>query len=151
MWTQIELMYSALSHAHSGLRWVALGLLLYAIILAFSNKNSYEKKNKMVNLFAMVFLHIQLLIGIGLIFLSQKVSFASGWMKNEIFRFYGMEHLLGMLIAIVLVTLGRRKAENASEPKMKNKIIRVWYTIALLIVLASIPWPFRAALGGQWF
>jgi hypothetical protein len=144
-------MLSALSHAHSGLRWVALGLLLYAIILAFSNRESYEKKNKMVNLFAMVFLHIQLLIGAGLLFLSGKVSFASGFMKSEMYRFYGMEHLLGMLIAIVLVTLGRKKAEKASDARLKNKIIRVWYTVALLIILVSIPWPSRTALGGAWF
>ena len=62
-------MYNALVHAHSGLRWVALGLLLFAIFNSIKNQTSgrYEKKDKMINLFAMVFLHIQLLIGLGLL------------------------------------------------------------------------------------
>lgn len=105
----------------------------------------------MIYLFSMVFLHIQLLIGLVLYFISDKVSFASGWMKEPLYRFYGMEHFLGMVIAIVLVTIGRKKAEKASEPVKKHKIIRVYYVIGLIIVLASIPWPFREALVGKWF
>ncbi|MEJ6799527.1 MAG: hypothetical protein QNK75_10950 [Crocinitomicaceae bacterium] len=144
-------MYSALSHAHSGLRWVVLFLLVFAIFNAFTRKTVYEKKDKMIYLFSMVFLHIQLLIGLALYFISDKVSFASGWMKEPLYRFYGMEHFLGMVIAIVLVTIGRKKAEKASEPVKKHKIIRVYYVIGLIIVLASIPWPFREALVGKWF
>jgi len=144
-------MYSALSHAHSGLRWVVLFLLVFAIFNAFTRKTVYEKKDKMIYLFSMVFLHIQLLIGLALYFISDKVSFASGWMKEPLYRFYGMEHFLGMVIAIVLVTIGRKKAEKASEPVKKHKIIRAYYVIGLIIVLASIPWPFREALVGKWF
>lgn len=144
-------MYSALLHAHSGLRWVVLILLVFAIFNASTRKTVYEKKDKMIYLLSMVFLHIQLLIGLILYFMSDKVSFASGWMKEPLYRFYGMEHFLGMLIAIILVTIGRKKAEKATVPAKKNKIIRVYYVIGLLIVLVSIPWPFREALLGKWF
>lgn len=144
-------MLSALQHTHSGLRWIALLLLIMAIIGTLSNKNVYAKKDKMLNLFAMVVLHVQLLLGIALLFLSDKVSYASGFMKNASLRFYGMEHFLGMVVAIALVTIGRRKAENAVEPERKKKLIRFWYTIALLIILAMIPWPFRQNLGAGWF
>ncbi|MDG1346502.1 MAG: hypothetical protein P8M61_10530 [Crocinitomicaceae bacterium] len=144
-------MYSALSHSHSGLRWVVLILLVFAIFNASTRKTVYEKKDKMIYLFSMVFLHIQLLIGLILYFMSDKVSFASGWMKEPLYRFYGMEHFLGMLIAIILVTIGRKKAEKATVPAKKHKIIRVYYVIGLLIVLVSIPWPFREALLGKWF
>jgi len=114
--------------SHSGLRWVVLALLIGAIINSITGKSrTYEKKDKMLNLFAMVFLHIQLLIGLVLYFTSDNVVFKAGWMKVDKFRFYGMEHILMMVIAIVLVT------------------------IALLIIIAAIPWPFREALGGKWF
>lgn len=144
---------NALIHAHSGLRWIALALLIFAIINAFLGRKNevYEKKDKMINLFAMVLLHIQLLIGLILYFPSTKTSFEAGWMKIELFRFYGMEHFLGMLIAIILVTLGRKKAENATIVSEKHKKIVVWYTIALILIIASIPWPFREALNGQWY
>jgi hypothetical protein len=143
----------ALTHTHSGLRYVVLGLLLAAIFNAMTGgkRNTYEKKDKMLNLFAMISLHIQLLLGLVLYFTSGKVNFSDGWMKADLFRFYGLEHILGMLIAITLVTIGRRKAENAADTAGKHKKIVVWYSIGLLIIIASIPWPFREALGGQWF
>ena len=140
-----------LVHAHSGLRWLVLGLLLYAIFNAIGkNKSSYEKRDKMVNLFAMISLHIQLLLGLILYFISPKVSFASGWMKDVAWRFYGMEHLIGMLAAIVVVTVGRKLAEKQESAILKNKKIALWYVIGLVLIIASIPWPFRG-LGGQWF
>ncbi len=140
-----------LVHSHSGLRWLVLGLLIYAIYNAAVNKTSYEKRDKMINLFAMISLHIQLLLGIILYYTSGNVSFDSGWMKNAVTRFYGMEHLLGMLLAIIVVTVGRKMAEKQEEPEQKNKKILVWYTIGLFLILASIPWPFREALNGSWF
>ena len=138
--------------SHSGLRWVVLALLIGAIINAFTGKSrTYEKKDKMLNLFAMVFLHIQLLLGLVLYFTSPRVKFSGGWMKDDSFRFYGMEHILMMVIAIVLVTIGHSKAKKQSESAKKFKTISLWYTIALIIIIAAIPWPFREALGGKWF
>lgn len=140
--------------SHSGLRWVVLILLVAAIFNAVGamNKGKYEKKDKMLNLFTMVSLHTQLLLGLILYFVNHnhKINFTAGWMKDAVNRFYGMEHILMMLIAIVLVTIGRKKAEKAEDSKAKHKKIVVFYTIALLLILAAIPWPFRN-LGGSWF
>lgn len=151
---KLNTMYNALVHAHSGLRWVALGLLLFAIYNAAKKQTSgrYEKKDKMINLFAMVFLHIQLLIGLGLFFMNDvsKVSFSEGWMKVPMFRFFGLEHILGMLLAIIIVTIGRKKAEKLTSSRDKHRKIMIFYTIGLILILASIPWPFREALGGKW-
>jgi hypothetical protein len=146
-------MYNALLHLHSGFRWVILILLIAAIFNAITSKSKgvYVKKDKMLNLFAMIFLHTQLLGGLIMYFQSPKVQFSEGWMKDGMLRFFGMEHLLMMIIAVVLVTIGRKKAEKADAPIVKHQKIVVWYTIALIVILAAIPWPFRAALGGQWF
>ena len=135
---------------HSGLRWIALILLLLAIYNAFTAKN-YEKKHRLVNMFAMISLHTQLLIGLALYFTSAKVQFTEGWMKVAMYRFYGMEHLTGMLIAIVLVTIGHSKSKKATESAAKFKAIKLWYVLALILILAFIPWPFRTALGAGWF
>ncbi|MEN9744128.1 MAG: hypothetical protein RLZZ65_1933 [Bacteroidota bacterium] len=136
--------------AHSGLRWIALILLLLAIFNAFTAK-SYEKKHRLINLFAMVSLHTQLLIGLALYFTSAKVQFVDGWMKSALYRFFGMEHLVGMLIALVFVTIGHSKSKKATESTAKFKAIKLWYVLALILILAFIPWPFRTALGGAWF
>lgn len=140
-------------HAHSGLRWLALALLVIAIINALSNKNknSYAKKDKMINLFSMVTLHIQVTIGIVVAFLSGKINYSEGWMKNPMFRFFGMEHILLMVSATILITIGRKKAEKIENLSQRNSKIALWYTFVLILILAGIPWPFRTALGGSWF
>lgn len=144
-------MNSILTHAHSGLRWVAIILLLLAIINAFTSK-TFEKKHKMINLFTMITLHTQLIIGLVQYFItSGKVKFFDGWMKEAAFRFYGMEHLLGMLIAIVLITVGYSKSKRGVTDSEKFKPIKLFYLIGFILIMASIPWPFRTALGGSWF
>jgi hypothetical protein len=144
-------MNSILTHAHSGLRWVALILLLLAIVNAFTSKE-YNKKHRLINLFAMVSLHTQLLIGLIQYFgTSTKVQFIEDWMKNPLLRFYGMEHILLMIIAIALVTIGHSKSKKGTTPEEKFKPIKLWYLIGLLLILAAIPWPFRTVLGGGWF
>jgi hypothetical protein len=100
----------------------------------------------------MVSLHTQLLIGLIQYFgTSTKVQFIEGWMKNPLLRFYGMEHILLMIIAIALVTIGHSKSKKGTTPEEKFKPIKLWYVIGLLLILAAIPWPFRDALGGGWF
>jgi ABC-type xylose transport system permease subunit len=149
-------MYNGLLHAHSGLRWIALLLLLVAIFNAFRAQSSgqYLKKDKMINLFAMVMLHIQLLIGLGMYFQSPKVQFVEKWMSDGDLRFFGMEHFLGMLIAIIIITMGRSKAEKKLKgSRDKHRKIMISYLIGLIIILISIPWPF-SFLGhpqGAWF
>jgi NADH:ubiquinone oxidoreductase subunit 2 (subunit N) len=132
------------------LRWIALGLLIYAIFNALRKKDFYAKSDRMLNMFAMVSLHIQLVIGLILYFTSEKVKFVEGWMGNKVLRFYGMEHILLMILAIVLVTIGHAKAKRASEPSKKHKTILLFYAIGLILIIASIPWPFRQ-LGAGWF
>ena len=123
-----------LKHAHSGLRWVALGLLIFALFNALKGKKSgeYIKKDKMINLFTMISLHTQLLIGLIIYFSSDKVQFMKGWMKNPLLRFYGMEHFLMMIIALVIITIGRKKAEKIEDARSKHATIFNWYLIVYL-------------------
>lgn len=105
----------------------------------------------MINLFTMVSLHIQLVLGLILYFTSPLVVFAKGWMKVAQARFFGMEHILIMVIAIAVITIGRGKAERSADPKKKHNYIAVWFTIGLILILAGIPWPFRHLGISTWF
>jgi len=143
-------MYEILKHTHSGLRWVALILILLAIYNSITAKE-FNKREKLINLFSMVSLHTQLILGLILYFISDKVKFFDGWMKEASYRFYGMEHLAGMVIALALITFGYVKSKKGTSPAEIYKPIKLFYVIGLIIILASIPWPFRANLGGAWF
>lgn len=144
-------MLNGLIHAHSGLRWVFLVLILGSLLLALTNKKVFGDKEKKFALFTMILAHLQFTIGIVLYFMSNKVRFSAETMSTSVLRFFTMEHILGMLIAIVLITIGRKKALLAETPEIANKKIVVFFGIGLIIILAMIPWPFRVNLGGAWF
>lgn len=146
-------MYSILQHAHSGLRWLVLIFLIMAIFNALTKKASgqWTASDKKKSLFALMFTHIQIILGIVLYGMSPKVSFGEGWMANSMTRFYGMEHITMMLIAAILITIGYSTSKRASTDTAKFKRIMIFYSLGLLVILAAIPWPFREALGGGWF
>ncbi|GHE59211.1 MULTISPECIES: cytochrome B [Roseivirga] len=145
-------MYTGLLHAHSGLRWVVLILLIAAIFNAFGKKNGgvWTAKDKKITLFAMVFTHIQLVLGIILYFMSPKVQFVEGFMQNPVYRFFAVEHITLMIIAIALITIGYSKAKRAATDAKKFGAVATFYLVGLILILASIPWPFRN-LGSGWF
>jgi hypothetical protein len=149
----MDILYTAIQHAHSGLRWVVLGLLLAAIIKAAGKRRGgsvYPGKDKLA-LFGMISVHIQLLLGLVLyLWLSPKFNFDGNLMKNPVARFYGVEHLIGMLAAIIVITIGHAKAKRQAELNKGWKTISTWYLIGLILILISIPWPFRN-LGAGWY
>lgn len=146
-------MYEGLLHAHSGLRWIVLVLIVWALFKAvtgWSGKKEYQKSDRLAALFALIFTHIQLLIGLALYFISPKVSFESGVMESQVLRFFTVEHMSMMIIAIALITIGFSTAKRMSDSIAKHKRIAIMYGIGLLVIIASIPWPFRG-LGAGWF
>ena len=141
-------MYNAFLHSHSGLRWIVLLLIIACVITAMGSLSGkpLSASAKKLSLFALISTHLQTVLGLVMYFLSPKVQFSSETMKNDMLRFYTMEHILMMFIAVVLVTIGNRQAKAGNGKKM------FWYYfIALVIILAAIPWPFRTQLGGAWF
>lgn len=130
--------------AHSGLRYIVLALLVIAIINAIVNlkKGNYLKKDKMINLFTMIFIHIQLLLGLVLYFIGPRVNF-SNWIQGvENTTFFAVEHALMMILAVILITLGRKKAEKQPIASSKHKMILRYYGLGLVLIFIAIPWPF---------
>jgi membrane protein DedA with SNARE-associated domain len=58
-------------------------------------------------------------------------------------RFFAVEHLAGMLVAILFGTLGHSLAKRARTDELKNQRQLRYFLIALIIIIASIPWPIR--------
>ncbi len=151
-------MYAILLRSHSGLRWIVLAFVLAAIFRAFTNMSSgkFTALDDKLSLFSLISAHIQLLLGLTLYFISPvvEVALADGMgaaMKDTAARFWVVEHIFGMVVGIALITIGRIAAKKATEDNAKFKKIAVYFTIGLLIILATIPWPFREAVGRGWF
>lgn len=130
-------MYTGLLHLHSILRYVVLILVLISIFQAITAGNKpYTEANKKVNLFALISAHTQLLIGLVLYFISPKVNFSQ--MSDSITRYWNVEHISMMILAIVLITIGYSKSKKAIEAKAKHRAIYIYYTIAIVVVLLAI-------------
>ena len=69
-------------------------------------------------------------------------------MSDKLYRFYTVEHISGMLVAIVLITIGYSRSKRALDASTKQRLIAIFYGLGLLLVLAMIPWPFRGLGAG---
>ncbi len=142
-------MYTFFNSAHSGLRWLVLLSIMGALIFSLTNikKTGIEKPQKLTYLFSLIFCHLQLLIGLVLYFISPKVNFDNTF-ANAASRFFTLEHTVGMLLAVTLITIGYSK----SKKSQRHKTVFIFYLFAFVIIMASIPWPFRTELGVvDWF
>jgi hypothetical protein len=143
---------------HSILRWLLLILLLASIIKSFSgwqNKKVFVTGDRKLFLFTLITTHINFLVGLYLLFFGRFGIISAGKpdgvdvMKDKFFRFFWVEHPVGMLIAIVLITLGNAMAKKNVGDTIKFKKAFWFFFIALIIILATVPWPFRE-IGRPW-
>ncbi len=145
-------MYTPLLKSHSGLRWVLLFSFISTLIILYKSrrKGTTSGKVKPYALATLILTHVQFLLGLGLYFISPKVIFAASAMKDSVQRFFLVEHISLMLVAIVLVTIGYSKWKKQAEAGKGYRTLFNYYLIALILILISIPWPFRIA-GSSWF
>lgn len=154
-------MYTGIVHLHNFLRWVILLLLILAIIrhlAGLTNKRPLTGGDRKTGLFLMITAHIQLLLGLIQWFVGdwgyKLLKNADGMaevMRNPAQRFWVVEHNVGMLIAIILITAGRGVYKKNVPDVTKHKRAFWLFLIALIIILASIPWPGREGIGRPLF
>lgn len=150
-------MYNGLLHAHSGLRYIVIALLLIAIVQAFVGwfaVKPFTESNRKIALFALISVHIQLVIGLILYFISPVVESAlsdmSATMQDPVLRFWAVEHIATMIIGIVLITIGYSTAKRATIDKAKFTRIALFYLIGFVLIVSTIPWPYGRVARG-WF
>lgn len=110
------------------------------------NKKEFTKADDSLRHWTATIAHIQLSIGIWIYFISPNIKYFLNYyheaVKEKEIRFFGMEHSVMMLLAVIVITIGSMKAKRKKISHDKFKTILIYFTIALLIILISIPWPF---------
>jgi hypothetical protein len=141
-------LYSAMLHAHSVGRWIVLLLLLFAIINSLlAGNRPYIKSDNRLGLLLTIFADLMLLIGVYLYFVGSlgykaMQSGMSTVMKDPYNRFF----------AIILIHIGKAQGRRPIGDRAKHRRTMIFYLVALLIILASIPWPFREIFAQRgWF
>jgi len=142
-------MYTGLLSIHSIFRWLVLLSLLYSIYRAYKGwllKTTFTNTDNVVRFTTAIIAHVQLIIGLWLYFISPIVQYFLNNFNNakhiNDMRFFGMEHSLLMLIAVVIITIGSSRAKKEKTDHEKFKVMAIWFSIALLIILIAILWPF---------
>ena len=143
---------------HSLLRWLILIFLVINIIRSLVEADaSYTPDDIKWNLRLLIVSHLTLLLGfiqyffgrVGFVYFKDN-SF-SAIMKDHVMRFWAVEHITGMIIAVAIITISRGITKKNDMPdSKKHKRQLLLYSLALVIILASIPWPFRIA-DTPWF
>ena len=131
---------------HSIWAYLVIITIILAVINAFSgvaSKRAFKDKDLRLSLFALIFSHIQLMIGLGVYFSSaayQNLKEVGIGELDAPSRLLAVEHPLMMIIAIVLITIGWVRHKKKTTDAKKFITIGLFYGFALLIVLSRIPW-----------
>jgi hypothetical protein len=136
-------MYPYIQKFHSLWSYLALILLVLAALnalIGFFSKNDFKPKDKTIALFALISVHIQLLIGLSLYFISPLGLASFGQMSDKALRLTSLEHPLTNIIAIILITIGWSKHKKALTSDRKFKNLGLFYFVGLLLILSRIPW-----------
>lgn len=141
-------MYNGILHLHNLLRWIILILLIVNLVNVFGGK-----KNVKLSLYLMISAHLMLVIGLyqyiagDLGMATLKAAGIGQVMKNAAARYWAVEHITGMVIAVVLITLGHGRVKRDADTKKA----KLYFSLALLLILLMMPWPFREAIARPLF
>ena len=142
---------------HNLLRWGVLIFGLWTLINALTgvfSKRTYTANDNRSNLLFMIFCDIQLLVGLILYFTNSwfdRLKDLGNNMKDPVTRFFTMEHMSLMILAWILVHVGRASVKRANTDTAKHNRMLIFFGIAILLILISIPWPFRQAIARPYF
>ena len=153
-------MQTGLVHLHNILRWLILIFLLISIVKSYSgwkNKKIFTTSDRKTWLYTLIVSHITLLIGLYQVFfgrygiITTTLPEGTSVMKDKFYRFFWVEHPTAMILAIVFITLGYGMAKKQVSDEIKYRKAFTFFIIALVLILAAVPWPFREIVGRPWF
>ncbi|MEI9918622.1 MAG: cytochrome B [Bacteroidota bacterium] len=141
-------MYSTILLLHSLVRYAVLIMLVVLIVkslMGWTSKAAFTAGDNKLSLFTFIFTHTQLLLGLILYFISPFVVFSGE--RDRMASYWTFEHISMMLIAIVLITVGRSTMKKLPDGPSKHKRLFIFNLIALIIIIGSIAMAKRGFFG----
>lgn len=145
-------MYTPTLFIHSLLRWLVLAAGFWAVVRALlgllGGKPWTAADDKAGRLFTMS-MDVQLLIGLllyGVLSPITRAAFADmgAAMRSGELRYWAVEHIAMMLIAVGLVHVGRSRSRKGTTPRARHRSAVIFFALALAALAAAIPWPFSS-------
>jgi len=150
-------MYTLTLVIHSLLRWlvVAFGLIAFARgLVGWLGAKPWTTIDNRLSAVFVISLDVQMLLGLLLYAVLSPLTTMgfqnmAAAMQNSIVRFFLVEHLVMMIVAIGLAHVGRAKAKRADDPTAKHRLEAIFFGLAVALILYAIPWAMDAASRGQ--
>jgi uncharacterized membrane protein len=142
------MIYASILTIHSWLRWVVIltGLVAFARAASgASGRKPWTPSDDRAGFWFVMTLDAQVLLGLIMyIFLSPITheaftNFAAA-MKDSARRFWAVEHILGMIVALALAHIGRVRSRRTDSLR-RHRVVAIFFGLALVVMLASSPWP----------
>jgi hypothetical protein len=140
-------MYPFVLALHSALRWVVLLAAVMVVVRACRSTSAEwtSADDRAIQWFSIAF-NLQVLVGLVLfLWLSPIPRGAlhdlSAAMRAPQLRFWIVEHPFGMVVAIALTHIGRARIQRTPDRARKRRLLRTFFGLAIVLILASIPWP----------
>ena len=143
-------MYGFVLAVHNIVRWVVLiaGILAAVrALIGWFGKKEWTKQDRLLGIIFTSSVDVQLLLGILLYFvfsnwamkaiLEKGMSFVMG---ESQYRFFAIEHAFFMVLALVFAHLGSALPKKVDDAVSKHKRAAIWFSLAVLVILAGIPW-----------
>jgi hypothetical protein len=142
---------------HSLVRWVVVIAGIIAVIMAYAGwfgNRRWTSSTVRLNMLFTTFLDLNVLLGFFLYFILSPLTRGAlqnmgDAMKDSNVRFFTVEHLLIMLVAVVVAHIGSSRAKKAADDKGKFKQAAIFFTIAMILIFLGIPWPFLSTGAGR--
>jgi len=151
-------MFSIVLILHSLIRWFVLITLVISIFYSLKgwyNNEPFRKFDNYLRFITVSFAHTQLVLGLWLYLMSPLVKYFLENFKESIhvtqLRFFGMEHITMMLLAMTCITVGASISRRKKMDQEKFKAIAIWYSIGFMLIFTSIPWAFSPFTSRPYF
>ncbi len=153
-------MYGVTLFLHSWLRWVVVIVAIVAVVrfvLGWLGRREWTDLDARLAAGFPILLDVQLLVGLLLYFVASPITTGAlrnfgAAMSNAVVRFYAVEHLFLMLIALVLAHVGNVLLKKRRAAAARFRLATLLFGLALIVILLAIPWPFLTAGANRpWF
>ncbi len=150
-------MYPLILTLHSWMRWVVVIIGVIAIVkflIGWLGKKEWGALDARLASIFPITIDIQLLLGLLLYFVLSPITTGAlrdfgAAMKNSVVRYYSVEHIFIMLIALIVAHIGSVMIKKRTDATAKFRIGFILFLLAMIIIFLSIPWPFLTAGSGR--
>jgi hypothetical protein len=150
---------------HGALRWVIVALLLLVVARAargWRKAAPWSASDERAHRGLIAAIDLQFLLGLILYLVLSPLpraalAYVGLAMKDPVLRFFGIEHVFGMVIGIGLVHVGRTRSKKVTDERRRHRVVLSFTVAGALAILVTLPWPgrkyerplLRTSLGGS--